>query len=117
MANLAKAAKLAQMGIRRELAKGLTKANVLVQRARGKRRIWQTLIKGFDESKWVSPKGPVESGVFGESGKFGENGEFGENLPKGLTKANELAQRAPWKAANLRKTANLANLAKLCQRV
>ena len=53
VANLAKAAKLAQMGIRRELAKGLTKANVLAQRARGKRRIWrkrriwQTLIKGF----------------------------------------------------------------------
>ena len=32
-------------------------------------------------------KGPVESDEFGESGKFGEN------LPKGLTKANELAQR------------------------
>ena len=32
------------------------------------------------------PKGPWESGEFGESGKFGENGEFGENLPKGLTK-------------------------------
>ena len=56
----------------------------------------------------------MKSGEFGESGKFGENGEFGENLPKGLTKAIELAQRAPWKVANLAKTANLA---KLCQRV
>ena len=48
-----------------------------------------------------------------------ENGEFGENLSKSLTKANELAQRAPWKAANLTKAANLvkmANLAKICQR-
>ena len=36
----------------------------------------------------------MESGEFGESGKFGENGEFGETLPKGLTTANELAQRA-----------------------
>ena len=42
-----------------------------------------------------------------------ENGEFGENLPKSLTKANELAQRAPWKAANL---AKMAMLAKICQR-
>ena len=40
-------------------------------------------------------KGPVESNEFGESVEFGENGEFGENLPKALTKANELAQRAP----------------------
>ena len=49
-----------------------------------------------------------------------ENGEVGENLPKGLTKANELAQRALWKAANLGKAANVAkaaNLAKICQRV
>ena len=49
-----------------------------------------------------------------------ENGEFGKNLPKSLTKANELAQRAPWKAANLAKAVNLAkmaNLAKICQRV
>ena len=53
-------------------------------------------------------KGPVESDEFGESG------EFAETLSKGLTKANELAQRAPWKAANL---AKMANLAKLCQRV
>ena len=46
--------------------------------------------------------------------------KFGETLSKGLTKANELAQRAPWKAANLAKAANLtkmANLAKICQRV
>ena len=49
------------------------------------------------------PKGPWENGEFGESGEFGENGKFGENLPKGLTKANELAQRAPWKAAIWRK--------------
>ena len=42
-------------------------------------------------------KGPVESDEFGESG------EFGKNLPKGLTKANGLAQRAPWKAAMWRK--------------
>ena len=47
----------------------------------------------------------MESGKFDESG---ENGEFGKNLPKGLTKAIELAQRAPWKAANL---------AKICQRL
>ena len=53
-------------------------------------------------------KGPVESDESGESG------EFGETLSKGLTKANELAQRAPRKAANLVK---MANLAKLCQRV
>ena len=39
-------------------------------------------------------KGPVKSDEFGESDKFGENGEFGDNLPKGLTKGNELAQRA-----------------------
>ena len=45
-----------------------------------------------------------------ESGKFGKNSEFGETLPKGLMKANELAQRAPWKATNLAKAANLAKL-------
>ena len=45
----------------------------------------------------------MESGEFGKSGEFGENGQFGENLRKGLTKANELAQRAPWKAAILGK--------------
>ena len=75
-------------------------------------KIWQNFVKGFDESKWVGPKGPVESGEFGKSGEFGENGKFGENLPKGLTKANELAQRALWKAANL-----ATNLAKICQRI
>ena len=69
-------------------------------------------------------KGPVESDEFGESGEFGEtlsrSSENGENLPKSLTKANELAQRALWKAANLAKVANLAkmaNLAKICHRV
>ena len=49
-----------------------------------------------------------------------ENGKFGKNLSKSLTKANELAQRARWKAANLAKAVNLAkmaNLAKICQRV
>ena len=49
-----------------------------------------------------------------------ENGEFGKNLPKSLTKANELAQGAPLKAANLAKATNfakMANLAKICQRV
>ena len=62
----------------------------------------------------------MESGEFGKSGEFGENGKFVENLPKGSTKANELAQRALWKAANLAKEVNLAkmaNLAKICQRV
>ena len=43
-----------------------------------------------------------------ESDEFGKSSEFGETLSKGLTKANELAQRAPWKAANL---------AKICQRL
>ena len=46
--------------------------------------------------------------------------KFGKTLSKGLTKANELAQRAPWKVANLAKAVNLAkmvNLAKICQRV
>ena len=66
-------------------------------------------------------KGPVESDEFGESGEFGEtlscSGENGENLPKSLTKANELAQRALWKAANLAKVAKMANLAKICHRV
>ena len=52
-------------------------------------------------------KGPCESG------EFGENGEFGKILPKSLTKANELAQRAPWKAAILAKAAKMA---KICQR-
>ena len=47
-----------------------------------------------------------------ESGEFGKNGEFGENLPKGLTKANELAQRAPWKAAMWRKRRTWQNLPK-----
>ena len=56
----------------------------------------------------------MESGEFGESGKFGESCEFGENLPKDLMRANELAQRALWKAANL---AKMATLAKICQRV
>ena len=32
------------------------------------------------------PKGPWESGEFGQSVEFGENGEFAENLLKGLTK-------------------------------
>ena len=63
-------------------------------------------------------KGPMESDEFGESGEFGEtlsrSSENGENLPKSLTKANELAQRALWKAANL---AKMANLAKICHRV
>ena len=58
-------------------------------------------------------KGPRESREFGENGDFGENGELGEILPKCLTKANELAQRAPWKAAIL---AKVANLAKICHR-
>ena len=40
-----------------------------------------------------------------------ESSEFGENLPKGSTKANEVAQRAPWKVANP------ANLTKFCQMV
>ena len=44
--------------------------------------------EGFDEGNALGILGPVESGEFGESS------EFGENLPKGLTKANELAQRA-----------------------
>ena len=48
-------------------------------------------------------KGPVESDEFGESDKFGENGEFGDNLPKGLTKVNELAQRARGKRRIWRK--------------
>ena len=47
-----------------------------------------------------------------ESGEFGENGELGENLPKGLTKANELAQRAPWKAAMWRKRRTWRKFAK-----
>ena len=63
-------------------------------------------------------KGSVESDEFGKSGEFGEtlsrSSENSENLPKSLTEANELAQRAPWKAANLAKAVDLA---KICHRV
>ena len=37
--------------------------------------------------------------------------------PKSVTKANELAQSTPWKAANLAKAENLAKMANICQRV
>ena len=66
------------------------------------------------------PKGPRGRRRIWRKQRIRRNGEFDENLPKGLTKANELAQRALWKAANLAKAAKLAkvaNLAKICQRV
>ena len=44
-----------------------------------------------------------------------ESGEFGENLSKGLIKANELARRAPSKATNVAKAANLAKMASLAK--
>ena len=60
------------------------------------------------------PKGPRRKRRIWRKQQIGENGEFGENFPKGLTKANELAQRARGKRRIWRKRQNLA---KLCQRV